>query len=430
VVVVAVAAATLAGCGKKGPPLAPYVLLPSAPAKIDTRRLGDEAYITLTIPTTNIDASRPADLRRIDVFAFTATTMPTRSRALELGTVIASVPVAAPPMPGGALAGQRSRTPEVKGAAAQGAIVTVRDVLTPEAFIPKALPAPPSATPPPPGLRPDPPGPLRRVYIAVGFSDRGRPGPQSTPVELPLTPVPGAPDDLQVSYTGTSVLVSWEPSGGLIGFLLDQGLPLDVLPEAEDAGRRPAAAPALPAGPTRYNLYRELAPDPLVLPTAATAIPAGATTVPRPLTVAPLDELSFTDAIQFERERCYVVRAVRGVGPEAVESPASERRCVTPVDVFPPAPPTSVSAVPGEGAISLIWEPSADLDVAGYVVLRGDTANATLLPLTVAPVPGTQFTDTTVMPGRTYVYAVVAVDARVPVPNVSAESARIEETAR
>ena len=66
----------------------------------------------------------------------------------------------------------------------------------------------------------------------------------------------------------------------------------------------------------------------------------------------------------------------------------------------------------------------------GYVVLRGTTADATLLPLNAAPVIETQFTDMTVVPGTRYVYAVVAVDSRLPVPNASAESARIEEAAR
>jgi hypothetical protein len=32
--------------------------------------------------------------------------------------------------------------------------------------------------------------------------------------------------------------------------------------------------------------------------------------------------------------------------------------------------------------------------------------------------------------GTRYVYAVLAVDSRLPVPNISAESMRIEETAR
>jgi hypothetical protein len=148
------------------------------------------------------------------------------------------------------------------------------------------------------------------------------------------------------------------------------------------------------------------------------------------VTPQPIDELTFADAVEFDRERCYSVRAVRGVGPRAVEGAPTVRRCVTPVDVFAPEPPTGLSAVASEGAISLIWESSLDVDVWGYVVLRGTSADATLLPLNAAPVIETQFTDMTVVPGTRYVYAVVAVDSRLPVPNASAESARIEETAR
>jgi hypothetical protein len=62
--------------------------------------------------------------------------------------------------------------------------------------------------------------------------------------------------------------------------------------------------------------------------------------------------------------------------------------------------------------------------------LRGAPGDATLAPLNAAPVLETQFTDTTVTAGTRYVYAVVAVDSRLPVPNASAESARIEETAQ
>jgi hypothetical protein len=64
------------------------------------------------------------------------------------------------------------------------------------------------------------------------------------------------------------------------------------------------------------------------------------------------------------------------------------------------------------------------------VVLRGAPGDATLLPLNAAPVIETQFIDRTVTPGTRYVYAVVALDSRLPVPNASAESAHIEETAR
>ena len=92
--------------------------------------------------------------------------------------------------------------------------------------------------------------------------------------------------------------------------------------------------------------------------------------------------------------------------------------------------PTRLAAVADERGISLIWEPSAEPDVAGYVVLRGEASDATLQPLTPAPVPDPRYRDTTVVSGRRYVYAVRAVDGHVPVPNVSDESTRVEETAR
>ena len=97
---------------------------------------------------------------------------------------------------------------------------------------------------------------------------------------------------------------------------------------------------------------------------------------------------------------------------------------------FRPLPPARLVAVADEGGISLIWEPSADVDVAGYMVLRGDPSDATLQPLTPAPVEEPRFRDTHVTAGKKYVYAVAAVDARLPVGNVSIESNRVEETAR
>lgn len=419
------------GCGKKGPPLAPYVLLPEAPTRVAAQRSGGDVYVTLTLPVQNIDKSKPADVRRVEVYAFTATTPPSRARQLELATLVADVPVAAAP-PEGALVGQRPRTPETKGAAAPGATITVKETLTADALVPRSLPAPPA--PPVPastaaGPIPQvPAGLLRRFYVTVAYSDRGRPGLQSAPVELPLSAVPDAPAGLQVEYTADATVLSWQPSGGILGFLLDNAMPLETLRE-EDAP--PAGDPlALPPGPTRYHVYRTQSPDPLVLPPPTAGPPAGTITVPRPITAAPVDELTFADSVGFDRERCYEVRAVRGLGPDAIESAPSERQCLMAVDVFAPAPPTNVATVVREGAIDLVWESSPDADVWGYVILRGTAGDATLQPLNVAPVIETQFTDSTVAAGTRYVYAVMAVDSRLPVPNISAESEHIEETAR
>jgi hypothetical protein len=62
-------------------------------------------------------------------------------------------------------------------------------------------------------------------------------------------------------------------------------------------------------------------------------------------------------------------------------------------------------------------------------VLRGEVPGETLQPLTPAPIRDTTFRDTTAKPGVRYVYAIVAVDSATP-PNTSAQSTRVEETAR
>jgi hypothetical protein len=150
----------------------------------------------------------------------------------------------------------------------------------------------------------------------------------------------------------------------------------------------------------------------------------------RPVNPAPLPTLSFLDGSEFNRGRCYTVRAVRGIAPGAVVGEASPPVCVVPVDVFPPLPPRGLATVASAGAINLIWEPNTELDLGGYVVLRGDAPGDTLQPLTKGPIREASFRDDSVKPGGRYVYAVVAVDNRFPVPNMSTESNRVEETAR
>jgi fibronectin type 3 domain-containing protein len=103
---------------------------------------------------------------------------------------------------------------------------------------------------------------------------------------------------------------------------------------------------------------------------------------------------------------------------------------VTTVDVFPPAAPTGVSPIAVEGAISLVWEANSEGDLQGYYVFRGEEGSDTLTRITNEVVKETRYTDETVKPGVRYVYAVTAVDNQSPQPNVSAQSDRVEVTAR
>jgi hypothetical protein len=429
-----IAATAAWGCGKKGAPLAPFVRIPAAVETITASRLGSDVYVTVTVPLTNIDKSVPIDISRIDVYGYTGRVAPSPARWASLGTVIASIPVVPPlvdadnrPLP---------QLPTDKGALA-GSPVTIVDPLAPEDLVQGPVFVDPRLAALPP--LPDPPAPaaLRRFYLAIGFSQRGRPGPPGAQAELTLTGLPDAPSGLRVAYAPTGVSLTWDPSGGLLGFLLDRPLPPEPLPYVTlslptslptglpaSAAAAPVVDPSVPPGPTTYHVYRELAPDPLVVPPAAR--PAWSVPGPAALNPAPLTVTALTDTLDGGRTRCYTVRAQRGT----VLSDASPPFCMTPIDIFPPASPTGVAAVPSEGGISLIWEPNAELDLDGYLVLRRDAGDATLRQLTDRPITETRYRDTDVKAGTRYIYSVAAVDMQVPLANVSAPSAPVEETAR
>jgi hypothetical protein len=280
------------------------------------------------------------------------------------------------------------------------------------------------------------PGPdvLHRYYTAIAFSARGRPGPPSANADFPLIETPEPPAFVSAPYTETMVALEWPPSGGILGFLFNSALPPEEPPLNElfePIAQAPAAGSevATPTGPLKYNVYRELEPDPFAPPDVTGRLP-WTETPPMPINQAPLDAMTFSDSLEFNRERCYIVLAVRGTPPNVIEGDSSMPNCFTPVDVFPPAAPARLVAVADEGGISLIWEPNAEPDVAGYLVLRGEATDATLQPLTPTPVTEARFRDTHVSAGKKYVYAVIALDSRLPFGNISAESNRVEETAR
>jgi hypothetical protein len=269
--------------------------------------------------------------------------------------------------------------------------------------------------------------------MTIPFSARRQAGPPSKIVDVPVTSMPDKVLAIRATMNGRNVDLAWEPAGGLVGFLLDRALPVET-PPVDD---RPAvgsagAKPPTPAGPTLYNVYVELAPDPLALPAGpATEAPLAAVP-PLPVNREPLAMLSFSDEeVPFdERRRCYHVRPVRGSGAQRVEGDASERDCIVPVDTEPPAAPTGPLVTSDEGSITLRWEPNGEEDFRGYLVLRREDGDDTLRLLTTSgPIAETQFKDPDVTPGRMYTYVIRAVDNRIPVPNLS-DPTEIIATAR
>lgn len=75
----------------------------------------------------------------------------------------------------------------------------------------------------------------------------------------------------------------------------------------------------------------------------------------------------------------------------------------------PPAVPTGLTAVGGDGVINLDWNDSVEFDLAGYGVFRADSASATSY-VNIANVSQSDYADTAVWNGVTYYYVVTAYD--------------------
>jgi hypothetical protein len=428
-ILAAAVAVAAAACGQKGPPLAPLRVVPARVEDLAARRLGSDVYLPFTVPSKNVDGSTPADVDRIEVYGLTSRpgAQPGLPRTEELwrkeAALIGVVEVQPPPPPP---AEEGEPAPPVPAPGAppdprpvQGALTHVAEHLAAQGGTEPPLGEEAAATPVEeerlepwiPALWPSSAATPARSYVAIGFNRRGQPGQMSAVVAVPLVePAPPPGTAPTIEYTEKTLAVAWQAPTSV-------QRPIQEPP----ATGMLSSTPLVPAPPAlTYNVYELGASEPAGeasgMPTPANPTPLAVTTITR-------------EGVTFGVERCFEIRTVQTIGRAILESEPSPRACVTPVDTFPPAAPTSLAAVGSEGAISLIWERSPGADVAGYLVLRGEAPGATLQPVTLAPITETTYRDADVVPGVRYVYAVAAVDAADP-PNRSPESNRVEDAAR
>lgn len=479
-IVLLVAAAAAAACGKKGSPLAPLRLVPAQVADLTARRLGSDVYLQFTIPDKNQDGTTPANAAEMRAYGLTLKPItagpeppPLEPREFtKIADEVGRVEVRPPPeeeedaekaknakAQEGAEAAKVAEPPApVDPRPAQGTPVVVVEKLTAEQFTPVERPVRRRRRRQQAELvDKDVVAPLIvpitqvlpvRTYLVLGYNPKVQEGP-SARVQVPLVDPPAAPPAPRLSYTETGFTVAWRRPPFLRRRAQETLEPNWDEIRSSDAPIEPPPRPGVPV----FALYGPpIAAKPIFTDTVPTAYnvyeapsgpPAGAPavlTMPMALNATPLEVTKYEDSrLTFGTERCYVIRAVDAHGDLKIESDASPRACITPIDTYAPPAPTNLAAVASEGGISLIWEagkapggggaPPRKDDLAGYLILRAEAPEGVPAPLMTEPLKETTYRDTTVRPGVRYIYLVVAVDTATP-PNMSAQSNRVEETAR
>jgi len=224
---------------------------------------------------------------------------------------------------------------------------------------------------------------LNRNARGAGLSNR---------VHVPAIRTLPAPADLATELNEDGVLLTWT-SGG-----------------------EPASHPGVQY---RYRIYRrdESTGKDAIAGEVAVGVPGPA---------------RFLDAAEWERTYLYRITGVsvasRSGGELQVEGDDSPAVRVVAHDIFPPSVPSGLEAVfSGEGQkpfIDLIWAPVTSADLAGYNVYRSEDGRPTT-KLNAELVKSPSYRDSPVVPGKTYVYSVSAVDVR---GNESAKSEEASET--
>ena len=106
--------------------------------------------------------------------------------------------------------------------------------------------------------------------------------------------------------------------------------------------------------------------------------------------------------------RYLVQRTVKLDATREAESEPSAEVTIVPRDTFPPAVPASVRASGGVESIELSWDASPDSDLAGYRIYRAVGKGGLEKLAEAGPIPA--YSDRAVERGKTYRYAVTAID--------------------
>ena len=204
--------------------------------------------------------------------------------------------------------------------------------------------------------------PTARFYAVRTLARGGELSPWSNVATLVPRPAPEPPGNLQVTARKAAIEVAWSaPSTPVAGYQVYR----------REATRSAYGAPlaTLDAAATRYD----------------------------------------DGAASYGQRYIYTVCALASKIPAVVESAPAGEREVDYQDRFAPAPPRALRALGGPNEARLLWEPSPDADVAGYVVFRADPEQE-FRRATAEPVSGLAHVDTGLASGLVFRYRVAAID--------------------
>jgi fibronectin type 3 domain-containing protein/predicted small lipoprotein YifL len=208
----------------------------------------------------------------------------------------------------------------------------------------------------------------RYVYVATAEDATGRSSPPSQRLAVTLLAGPEAPAGLAAQAGNREVRIKWDAPAAF----------LDGTPAT---------------GQLRYVVLRAVGDGGLV-----------------PVTPAPIAATTFTDkGLENEAVYRYAVQAVRVDPTGTSRGPVSAVIAATPVNTTPPSPPSRLVVIPAPGSVRLAWTASPEEDVALYAVYRAEGGSA-FVRVATTQASATTYTDRDVQPGRTYRYAVTALD--------------------
>jgi fibronectin type 3 domain-containing protein len=139
-----------------------------------------------------------------------------------------------------------------------------------------------------------------------------------------------------------------------------------------------------------------------------------------PVHIGTAEHNDFIDATaQYDTRYQYSVIAAKA----QAESLPSKTAEITPVDIFPPSVPASITALATPVSIEVSWQRSPEPDLKGYYVYRSVEGSALARVGDLATLP--TYSDHQVEHGKTYRYEVSAIDQK---NNESAKSSPAEVT--